>query len=477
MGLNPARCIQAGTMTTPLDGSALNRVHQAIPAHVQQIAQVLERSGHRTWVVGGSLRDLLREIFGQVENPQRSDWDLATDATPQVVQRSFKRVIPTGIKHGTVTVLLGKQGYEVTTLRGEVGYSDGRRPDAVFFVEEIREDLARRDFTINAIAYDPLRHQLEDPFDGIGDLDRRLIKAVGDPLERFGEDGLRVLRAARFVAALEFELESNTARAIRPSLDSFRKVSPERVREEWVKAMASREPSRAFCIMRDHGLLAVTAPTLCDESGRREALDVALRAVDLCAPSLQVRLAALMHNLGSEVANAASPQGAASPLATDRAAELSYALLQSLRFSNKDRDRVVALVRHQTPPTTDALTSRGLRHWLRRIGPDLLPDLEQLMLAIQRARPAPAVHVDQVSTLMARARAELENAPPLQIRDLCLGGGDLMRQLGLRPGPGIGKLLEALLDMVIDDPSKNRPEPLLQAARELCRGGHFRNQE
>ena len=456
-------------MTTSLAASVLDTLGQAIPAHVLEIARVLDRAGHRTWVVGGSLRDQLRKIMDGSSPSPGADWDLATNAKPAVVQRLFKRVIPTGIKHGTVTVMLGQHGYEVTTLRGEGGYTDGRRPDAVYFVDEIREDLARRDFTINAIAYDPLARVVDDPFDGIGDLQRRLIRAVGAPAERFGEDGLRVLRAARFVATLEFELDPETARAIEPSLYSFRKVSPERVRDEWVKAMKGRAPSRAFRVMRDHGLLDVTAPELLarSESGGDSPLDVALRAVDSSAPVAAVRFAALVHNIGS---TSVTDQHA------NHSAELTFGLLSSLRFSNKDRDRITSLVRYHRAPNPDTLSDADLRRWLKRIGPELLDDLHSLMIAVARAHTEPptpeasspqrAATLAEVERLVGRARALLELAPPLSIGELALSGNDLRQELNLPPGPLLGRTLQALLELVLDDPELNQRARLLALARE-----------
>ena len=444
-------------MTTSLEASALDTLSRAIPEHVLEIARVLGRAGHRTWVVGGSLRDQLRAVLDGSGASQGADWDLATDAQPKAVQRLFKRVIPTGIKHGTVTVMLGQHGYEVTTLRGEGGYTDGRRPDSVFFVDEIREDLARRDFTINAIAYDPLSHVMEDPFDGISDLQRRLIRAVGVPGERFGEDGLRVLRAARFVATLEFDLDPETARAIEPSLDSFRKVSPERVRDEWVKAMKGRAPSRAFRVMRDHGLLAVTAPALLEHSQTtgEAPLDVALRAVDASEPNWLVRFAALLHNIGASLV---TDQPA------NRSAELAFALLSALRFSNKERERIVNLVRYHAVFDESALSDADLRRWLRRVGPELLEDLQALMHACARASSA---DLEQVEALFARARALLKLAPPLSIGDLALTGNDLKQELNLPPGPVLGRLLQALLEQVLDDPEQNQRARLLALAREI----------
>ncbi|HEU5074859.1 MAG TPA: HD domain-containing protein [Polyangiaceae bacterium] len=453
-------------MTTSLEASALDTLRRAIPDHVFEIARVLERGGHRTWVVGGSLRDQLRTALDGSDQNLGADWDLATDAQPEVVQRLFKRVIPTGIKHGTVTVLLGQHGYEVTTLRGETDYTDGRRPDSVFFVDEIRKDLARRDFTINAIAYDPLTHVVEDPFDGVGDLKRRLIRAVGSPGERFGEDGLRVLRAARFVTTLEFDLDPATERAIEPSLDSFRKVSLERVRDEWIKTMKGRAPSRAFRVMRDHGLLAVTAPALLagGGAGREAPLDVALRAVDASTPNGCVRFAALLHNIGS---SSTSDQHA------DHSAELAFGLLSSLRFSNKERDRIVNLVRHHVAFDPDQRSDADLRRWLRRVGPELLEDLQAVMSAIARAHavsaePPSTVTLDQIQRLFERARVLLELAPPLSIAALALTGNDLRQELSLPPGPLLGRILQALLELVLEDPEQNQRERLLVLARETA---------
>src|ERR1700729_3716832 len=231
----------------PLDG---------VPADVFALCKRLRASGKRAWIVGGCVRDML---LGRAD---ANDWDICTDARPKELLSIFPRAIPTGIEHGTVTVVANKRHYEVTTPRGESAYSDGPRPDAVHFVDDITADLARRDFTVNAIAVDPGDGKLIDPFDGRKDLAARVLRAVGDPVLRFSEDGLRVLRAARFVATLEMELDPATERAIRPTLSTYRKVSAERVRDEWVKTMKARRPSRAFDVMRTTGILDITCPEL-----------------------------------------------------------------------------------------------------------------------------------------------------------------------------------------------------------------------
>ena len=180
--------------------------HEEVPPGVIAVCAQLREAGHRAWIVGGCVRDLL---LGRAVG----DWDVATSARPDEVTRAFRKVIPTGIDHGTVTVLHRGEGYEVTTLRGDGTYSDGRRPDEVTFVDDIADDLARRDFTVNAIAYEPTSRALVDPHGGLADLDARLLRAVGVPAQRFGEDGLRILRGARFVATLDFELEAETEAA------------------------------------------------------------------------------------------------------------------------------------------------------------------------------------------------------------------------------------------------------------------------
>jgi tRNA nucleotidyltransferase (CCA-adding enzyme) len=223
---------------------------------------VLDRDGEEARVVGGAVRNaLLGEPI--------AEFDVATTALPEEVVRrvgaaGFKPV-PTGIEHGTVTVVLGHKHFEVTTLRGERGFSDGRRPDEVFFVDDLQKDLARRDFTVNAIAFDLEHPAIIDPFDGRGDLERGLLRAVGDPLQRFSEDGLRVLRCARFAATLGLEVEEATRQAMRPSLESFAKVAGERVHDEWLKALASPAPSRAFSLLRSEGLLAITCADIFPE--------------------------------------------------------------------------------------------------------------------------------------------------------------------------------------------------------------------
>jgi tRNA nucleotidyltransferase (CCA-adding enzyme) len=454
----------------------LAKLQRAVPKVVLDLCARLQEKGFPSWVVGGSVRDALLSSESSTEAPD-NDWDIATSARPEQVQAIFPRVIPTGIAHGTVTVMVGSEGFEVTTLRGESSYSDGRRPDSVHFVQDITADLARRDFTINAIAYDPISQQLIDPFSGQADLARRVLRAVGEPLERFNEDGLRVLRAARFVATLEVELDPRTARAIEPSLCTFRRVSPERVRDEWVKSMKARRPSRAFEVMREHGILAIIAPELLEsvgcEQNRHHAYDVwghALACLDNCPKAPALRLSGLLHDIGKPRTRAFNEKTADYTFYDHErvGAEMAAPLLERLRFSNDERALIVALVRHHLVCYEPSWSDSAVRRWVKRVSPELLDPLYELCRADVLAKGRDATEdVARLDELWARIASQMAQGATFSTKDLAVDGHDLMGELGLSPGPRLGQLLQALLEQVLDDPSLNSREALLAAARRL----------
>ena len=444
----------------------------SVPRDVMDLCERLRSRGKRAWIVGGCVRDLM---LGRIA----ADWDIATDARPNELLAVFPRAIPTGIEHGTVTVVQSGHHFEVTTLRGEGTYSDGRRPDWVEFVDEITADLARRDFTVNAMAIDPVDARLIDPFDGRGDLTRGVLRAVGDAHERFAEDGLRVLRAARFVATLGLELDPDTEAAIRPTLATFRKVAMERVRDEWIKTMKARTPSLAFDVMRRTGILEITCPELLEGVGlaqnRYHAYDVwrhALECMDACDLDPVLRVAALLHDVGKPRTRAWSDKTQDYTFYDhDRVgAEIAGPIAERLRFSNEERLRIVSLVRNHLFHYSDEWTDAAVRRWIRRVEPDRLSDLYVLNEADVRAKGRDFdSDLEALARLKAHVARVLAQGAALSTRDLKVNGHDLIQELGLRPGRVIGEVLDALLEAVTTDPGVNARDALLEAAREYLR--------
>jgi tRNA nucleotidyltransferase (CCA-adding enzyme) len=375
---------------------------------------------------------------------------------------------------------VGDRQYEVTTLRGEGTYSDGRRPDWVEFVDDITADLARRDFTVNAIAIDPVSGEVIDPFGGREDLTRGVLRAVGDPVQRFSEDGLRVLRAARFVASLELTLDPATEAAIPSTLDTYRKVAKERVRDEWLKAMKARAPSRAFDVMLRTGILEVTCPELLPGVGlqqnRWHAYDVwrhALECVDACQGDPILRIAALLHDVGKPATRAWSEKKSDYTFYNHErvGAEIAEPIAERLRFSNDERGRIVSLVRNHLFHYTDEWTDSTVRHWIRRVGPDRVNDLYVLNEADVRAKGRDfEADLEALEALKAHVARVLAAGAALSTRDLKINGHDLMRELGLRPGRIIGEILDALLEVVLSEPNANDPAVLIAKARALIQG-------
>jgi tRNA nucleotidyltransferase (CCA-adding enzyme) len=435
-------------MPEPLP-TALSRA--AFPPAVLRVLETLAAAGHRSWLVGGSVRDLLLH-----RRRRAADFDVATPAPPQEVMRLFRRVIPTGIEHGTVTVVVGDEQVEVTTFRGEGAYVDGRRPSSVTFLAEVDGDLARRDFTMNAIAYDPLAHELRDPFGGRDDLRAQLIRAVGDPAARFAEDGLRPLRAVRFAAQLGFSLEPATHDAIPPSLPVTARVAAERVSDELAKLLLAPHALKGLRLLDGTGLLSVVLPDLAELT--EDLRDHAMRAAAVAPEELSARLAALLHVLAAD--DAAAP-----------AAQRVRVILERLRFPRHVTENASALIGLHGCLLTHApaapRTPADARRWAARAGARLVP--ASLALWRADARSLPRSHAAAALAAQRRAaslvRRTLAGRPPLTTADLAVGGEAVMQFLSIPPGPQVGAALRYLLDLVLEDPALNARPALEDALR------------
>ena len=403
-----------------------------------------------------------------------SDFDVATDARPEEVVRLYRRVIPTGIKHGTVTVLWKGLKIEVTTFRTEADYSDGRHPDSVEYAATIEEDLGRRDFTMNAMAYDLLGKALVDPYGGEADLGRSLVRAVGDPVERFSEDGLRPLRALRFAAQLGFEIEAATLAAIPAELGRFRLVSAERVRDELQKMLLAPAPSRGLRLMESTGMLAIVLPELVacrgvEQRGMHvfDVLDHLYASVDAVPPDIALRLAALLHDLGKPAAKVDRPGLEPSfHRHEEYSAIASAAILKRLRFPNGLIDEVTHLVRHHMFAYDDSWSDAAVRRFLARVGEDKVERLFALRIADGTAITGLRVDPRSLEPFRARIESVLAQSHAFGLRDLAIGGNELA-SIGVPKGPAMGRILAELLETVLDDPELNEKERLLDIAEKL----------
>jgi tRNA nucleotidyltransferase (CCA-adding enzyme) len=447
-----------------------SKIADAVPTKVVALCRTLRDAGYATYLVGGSIRDLL---IGR----SAKDWDVATSALPEEVMALFRKTIPTGIKHGTVTVLLGKLPVEVTTFRGDGAYVDGRRPEEVTFVSTIEDDLSRRDFTINAIAFDPLKNEIIDPFAGQQDLKTRLVRAVGDPLKRFSEDGLRVMRAIRFAAVLEFSLDPATQAAISPTIEVFRRVSWERIRDELLKMLMAPVPSAGLKVMVDTGLMAEVIPEMLpavglvqNEHHSHDVFEHTLMVCDRCQGDAVLSLAALLHDIGkpeTAVPRTDNPRFNSFHGHERKGAEICETIASRLKLSNTESQRLCHLVRHHffaTQPLSDA----AMRRFVRRVGEDCLEDLLILRRADLSGRDGGAQRLDELGVFAEHLRKVLAAAPPLNAKALAISGHQVMARVGKGPGRYVGEYLASLLERVLDDPALNEEETLLKLVDELA---------
>ena len=439
-------------------------MHIQLPEKVRRIIQTLETHGFEGYAVGGCVRDSLLGRFP-------SDWDITTSASPEQVKEIFSHTVDTGIAHGTVTVLLGGEGFEVTTYRIDGAYLDARHPSRVDFTDNLREDLRRRDFTINAMAYNDSKG-LVDLFDGMGDIERRVIRCVGDPSERFTEDALRILRAVRFAAQLDFTVDDETARCASELAPALKKISAERIRVELEKLITSDHPQLLELAWK----LGLTAQFLPEfdaamdqpQNSSHHIYNVGIHTLMTMAailPERHLRLTMLLHDLGKPEVVYVKEDGiyhfhghAAN------SAVMAGRILRRLKTDSNTIRKVCRLIAvHSLYPEE---TPEGVRRAVHQIGEDLFPDF----LLVKRADTlgqSPAVHAVKLAYLerISRLYREIvERGDCLSLRGLAVSGSDLILD-GMKRGKQVGEVLEALLDDVLADPEHNEKEYLMEQSR------------
>ena len=437
----------------------------ALPRKGLMIINNLQLHGYEAFAVGGCVRDSIL-----ARRPE--DWDITTSAKPEEIKKLFRKTVDTGIEHGTVTVLLGKDSFEVTTYRIDGAYEDSRHPKEVKFTNRLEEDLRRRDFTINAMAYnDEVR--LVDVFGGMQDLNHHRIRCVGDPEERFSEDALRILRAVRFSAQLNFPIEPNTARAVKKLAPTLKKISAERIRTELVKLLVSPHPER----IQDAFELGITRVILpewdamvgVEQHTPHHKYDVAehtIRALKNVKRDKILRLTMLFHDMGKPAMKTTDEKGQdhfkGHALVSE---EIARKILRRLKFDNDTVKMVTRLVCYHDYRIE--ATPQNVRRAMNRIGVELFPYYLAVRMADVKAQ-SPYRKREKIENIVEMRRLYQEALLKDQcvtLRQLAVSGKDLM-QLGMKPGRELGSMLSELLEYVIDDPERNDRDTLCKYVKE-----------
>jgi len=438
-----------------------------IPLEVKKIISQLQEAGYQAYIVGGCVRDLLMR-----QEPK--DWDVTTNATPEQIQKVFPDsfyennflTVTARIPAASAESFGEPREVEITTYRLEAQYSDKRHPDEVRYAKTLEEDLARRDFTMNALAMDGAK-KIIDLFDGQKDIKKKIVRTVGDAKERFNEDALRMLRAVRFATTLGFSLEENTAEEIKKSSDGLKAISHERIRDEFVKIIAADKAAEGVDLLRELNLLKHVVPELLENYGvgqnKHHIYDCythALKALEYTTKkkfNMHVRLAALFHDIAKPRVKAGDGVDSTFYNHEVVGGKMAFGILQRLKFSAKDTEKIVNLIRHHMfYYNVDEVTESSVRRLVKKVGPENMEELLQLREAdrigsgVPKAEPYKLRHLKYV--------IEKVSKDPISVKMLKVNGKDIMDMLHIEPGPKVGQLLDILLGYVLDDPKKNTKE-------------------
>lgn len=434
-----------------------------MPEDVKFIINTLMNNGYESNIVGGCVRDSIMQ-----RNPK--DWDITTKANPEEVIKIFDKVVLTGLKHGTVTVMINKEGYEVTTYRADGEYEDNRHPKEVKFVSSLKEDLARRDFTINAMAYNE-KDGLIDYFGGMEDLSNEIIKTVGEPKKRFNEDALRMLRAIRFSAQLNFKIDENVLNAIKELKDNIKNISKERIREELNKILLSNP--KKIDILRKCEILEYIIPGISkiynfNQNNDYHNFDLynhTLVATDAIESRIHLRLAMMLHDFGKIETKTTDENGISHYYAhAKESVKIATKILKDLKYDNETINKVLTLIQYHDCTLKSKLS---VKRMLNKIEEELFRDL----IKVQRAdilSQNPVYAEERLLNLVSIERKLdliLSQNECFNLKDLRINGGDLI-DLGFNKGKEIGETLKYLLELVIQNPKLNEKEELIKLAKE-----------
>lgn len=438
-----------------------------LPENVKYIIETLEEAGFEGYAVGGCVRD---SLLGR----EPDDWDITTNAKPLQIKELFRRTIDTGIQHGTVTVLVDKETYEVTTYRIDGEYEDNRHPKQVEFTTSLCEDLKRRDFTINAMAYND-KTGLIDEFDGIGDIENRIIRCVGDPVERFGEDALRIMRAIRFSAQLGYEIDNETLNAMRKLAGNLKSVSAERINTELTKLIISPNPGK-LRLAYEYGILKIILPELSQnmeitQNNPHHCYTVGehiMRSVEAIEPDRVLRYAMLFHDIGKAETKTTDEEGIDHFHGhVQLSAQMASDICHRLKFDNKTLAAVKQLIAYHDAKIE--LKHKSVRRMMNKLGAEGFGDLLKVKQADLSAQSLYKREEKQAEIYKLREIYSeiLKDNDCVKISDLAVNGKDLMEK-GITEGPQIGMILTELLERVMDEPKLNTREKLLELVDEKC---------
>ncbi|MBR1597951.1 MAG: CCA tRNA nucleotidyltransferase [Lachnospiraceae bacterium] len=437
-----------------------------MPENANRIIHTLQNAGYEAYIVGGCVRDA-------VLNKEPDDWDITTSAKPMEVKALFDRTIDTGLAHGTVTVMFGKEGYEVTTYRVDGKYEDHRRPNSVTFTSSLIEDMKRRDFTINAMAYND-EEGIVDHFHGAEDLDKHIIRCVGEPKERFDEDALRILRALRFSAQLDFDIDERTREAIKNQAEFLKDISTERIQVELTKLLMSDHPERLITAYE----LGVTKVILPEFDAMMETPQVnkhhsynvgehTVKVIKEVPKDKALRWAALLHDVAKPATHTNDGEWDHFYGHNEKGVEMAEDVLHRLKFDNATIDKVKRLVFWHDYGMGELPKISSFRKALNKMGSDLFCDFTHIKRAdiLAQSDYHRQDKLNKLEALKGYYQEILDKKQCLTIKDLAVTGKDLI-DMGMKPGPQMGELLNMLLDKVLNEPELNEREKLLDMVRE-----------